>query len=122
MDKQKLEIGHPLKVAVYWYDKVPEPPRAETYEGEVVSWKESQMVVRVPSYSVLRFWKRNGLEVGNGDHERRGFRVDLKEMEESIMNGLKESNTPGDVQVPALADVPTQEISIDMPVATDTDA
>jgi hypothetical protein len=106
MDKQELEIGRPLKVTVHWYDKVPEPPRAETYEGEVVSWKDSQMVVRVPSYSVLRFWKKNGYEVGNGDHERRGFRVDLAELAASIKH--HNNNQEG--------------VSIEMPVATDTDA
>lgn len=103
MDKQKIEIGHPLKVMVHYYDKVPEPPRNESFQCEVVGWKESQMVVRVPGYSVLRFWKKNGLEVGNGDHARRGYRVDLSELAESI----KPTNG---------------EVEIDLPVATDTDA
>jgi hypothetical protein len=94
MDKQTLEIGHPLKVAVYWYDKVPEPPRGETYEGEVVAWKEAQLVVRVPGYAVLRFWKKTGLEVSNGDHERRGFRVDLEELRQSINPNVPQTAEP----------------------------
>ena len=102
MDKQYLKIGQPLYITVHWYDKVPEPPKAETYEGEVVGWRESQIVVRVPGYSVLRFWKKNGLEVGNGDHRRRGFRVDLSALAESVK--------------------PPEEIEIDLPVAIDTDA
>jgi hypothetical protein len=100
MEKQKLEIGHPLNVTVYWYDKVPEPPRAESYDGEVVGWRESQMIVRVPNYSVIRIWKRNGMEVGNADWRRRGFRVDLSELAESV----KRSN---------------QEVEIDIPIDTD---
>jgi hypothetical protein len=82
--RQKLEIGHPLKIAVYWYDRVPAAERNTTYEGEVVGWRDSQLIVRVPDYAVIRFWKANGLEVGNPDHERRGFRVDLSELEASI--------------------------------------
>jgi hypothetical protein len=100
---QKLEIGQPLHVTVYWYDKVPEPPELEEHDGEVIGWRESQMIVRVPNYSVLRFWKRNGVEVGNPDHKRRGFRVDLSALSQSI----KTNN---------------QEVEIDMPVAIDTDA
>lgn len=107
MDKQHMEIGHPLRIAVHWYDKVPEPPKNETYEGEVVGWRDSQLIVRVPNYSVLRFWKRNGLEVGNADHERRGFRVDLSELADSV----KPNNKEIDIEMP-----------VDMPVATDTDA
>jgi hypothetical protein len=96
MDKQKLEIGHPLHVAVYWYDKVPEPPRNETYEGEVIGWRDSQLIVRVPNYSVLRFWKKTGLEVGNGDQERRGFRVDLEELKGSI---IKPNNAEVEIDI-----------------------
>jgi hypothetical protein len=75
---QKLMIGHPLTVSVFWYDDVPVPPIKEVKEGEVIGWRESQLVVRVPGYSVLRFWKKNGVEVGNKDHERRGWRVDME--------------------------------------------
>ena len=103
MEKQELQIGHPLKVRIYWYDKVPEPPESEVYEAEVVGWRQSQMIVRVPNYSVIRIWKKNGLEVGNPDWRRRGFKLDLSE--------LAESTKPNN-----------QEISIDMPVAIDTDA
>ena len=100
MDKQKLEIGHPLKVQVYWYDKVPEPPKNETYEGEVVGWLQSQLVVRVPNYSVIRVWKKNGLEVGNPDWRRRGFRIDLEEMRAWVQPSNK-------------------EVEIDIPIDTD---
>ena len=100
MNKQHIEIGHPLRVSVYWYDKVPEPPIETLYDSEVIGWRNAQMIVRVPSYSVLRFWKRSGLEVGNGDSERRGFRVDLPDLAQSLK----------------------PEIEVEMPVATDTDA
>lgn len=99
---QKLEIGQPLRVTVYWYDKVPEPPRSETYEGEVIGWRETQVIVRVPSYSVLRFKKKNGMELGNKDFERRGFRLDISALSQSKPNN--------------------KEVEIDMPIATDTDA
>src|SRR4029077_13945419 len=84
MRAQKLEIGHPLKITVHWYDKVPEPPKLQDFEGEIVGWRETQVLVRVKDYAVIRFWKRNGLEVGNPDHERRGFRVDLSEINKSV--------------------------------------
>lgn len=83
MKRQKIEIGHPLLIDVYWYDKVPEPPRDKVEQGEIIGWRESQVLVRVVGYGVLRFWKRNGLEVGNSDHERRGWRIDLSELAES---------------------------------------
>ena len=100
MKRQKLEIGHPLKIAVHWYDRVPEPPRNTSYDGEVIGWRESQVIVRVPEYAVIRFWKQTGLEVGNPDHQRRGFRVDLSELEDSL------KPAPG----------------IEVPMAIDTDA
>jgi hypothetical protein len=100
MKRQKLEIGYPLKIAVHWYDRVPEPQRNVDYEGEVVGWRESQLIVRVPDYAVIRFWKENGLEVGNPDHARRGFRVDLSELADSV------KPAPG----------------IEVPMAVDTDA
>jgi hypothetical protein len=84
MRAQKLEIGHPLKITVHWYDKVPEPPKNEDFEGEIIGWRQTQVIVRIKDYAVLRFWKRNGLEVGNPDHERRGFHVDLSEINESV--------------------------------------
>ena len=83
MRRQKPAIGQPLKIAVYWYDNVPEPPRRETYEGEILGWRGTQVIVRIKEYAVARFWKESGLEVGNPDHERRGFRVDLSELAES---------------------------------------
>jgi hypothetical protein len=81
--KQKLEIGHALIIDTYWYDKVPEPPSLRTEQGEIIGWRQSQVLVRVIGYGVLRFWKKNGLEVGNPDHERRGWRIDLSELAES---------------------------------------
>jgi hypothetical protein len=84
MKHQKLEIGHPLIIEVFWYDKVPEPPALRTEQGEIIGWRQSQVLVRVVGYGVLRFWKRNGLEVGNADHERRGWRIDLSELAESV--------------------------------------
>lgn len=65
---------------MHWYDNIPEPRRHEEYEGEIIAWRDSQVIVRVRDYAVIRFWKRNGVEVGNGDHTRRGFRVDLSEL------------------------------------------
>src|ERR1700746_2765539 len=84
MQRQKLEIGHPLKCEVIWYDAVPEPPKETVYEGEVIGWRETQVVVRVKDYAVLRFWLKNGREVGNQDYARRGLRIDLKSLNESV--------------------------------------
>ena len=85
---QKLEIGHPLKLVVYWFDNVPVPKREEKREGEVIGWRESQVVVRVKDYAVIRFWKKNGREVGNPDHERRGWKINLAELNNSQANGI----------------------------------
>lgn len=82
------QIGHSLKLNVYWYDRVPEPERNQTYEGEVVGWRNSQVIVRVKDYAVVRFWKQSGLEVGNGDGERRGFRLDLSELNQSVIRSV----------------------------------
>lgn len=84
MKRQKMEIGNGLKIDVQWYDIVPEPPRSVAYEGEIIGWRESQVIVRVKEYTVLRFWKTTGLEVGNSDHQRRGFKVDLSALTESL--------------------------------------
>jgi hypothetical protein len=84
MKHQKLEIGHPLECVVHWYDKVPEPPREIDYEGEVIGWRDSQVIVRVKEYAVIRFWKKNGFEVGNGDPMRRGFRISVAEINNSV--------------------------------------
>jgi hypothetical protein len=102
MRRQKLEIGHPLRITVHWYDRVPEPPRNESYDGEIIGWRESQVIVRVPDYAVVRFWKANGLEVGNPDHARRGFRVDFLELQASI--------------------TAKSEAGVEVPLAIDTDA
>ena len=95
----KLEIGKAVHLKVIWYDKVPEPAKAIEYDGEVVGWKNSQVIVRVRDYAVVRFWKRSGLEVGNPDHQRRGFSVDLSQLDNN-------SNSQG----------------LDIPIAIDTDA
>jgi hypothetical protein len=87
MQRQKLEIGHPLKCEVIWYDAVPEPPHEISYEGEVIGWRDTQVVVRVKDYAVVRFWLqkgREGREVGNQDYARRGLRIDLKSLNESV--------------------------------------
>jgi hypothetical protein len=83
MKRQKLEIGKPLAVEVTWYDTCTAPPRDEKHEGEVVGWRESQVIVSIKDYAVVRFWKRSGIEVGNKDHLRRGFRLDINSIAES---------------------------------------
>lgn len=84
MKNQNFQIGKPLLIAVHWYDNIPEPRRHEEHEGEIIGWRASQVIVRVRDYAVIRFWKRSGLEVGNPDHPRRGFRVDLSELAASV--------------------------------------
>jgi hypothetical protein len=86
MKRQTMQIGRPLSIPVEWYDHVciEHAKSALNYSGEIVGWRDTQVIVRVKDYAVLRFWKKTGLEVGNGDHQRRGFRIDLKEMEESL--------------------------------------
>jgi hypothetical protein len=106
MREQELQIGHPLKITVHWYDKVPEPPKNDDFEGEITAWRETQVIVRVKDYAVLRFWKRNGLEVGNQDHERRGFRVDLSEIEKSIRAAREGVEVNIDGPVPTLPQDP----------------
>jgi len=92
---QDLQIGTPLRVAVYWYDRVCEPPQNVAHESEVVGWRTSQLIVRVPNYGVIRIWKRNGMEVGNPDYQRRGFRVDLSELAESVKPDGQTQDGPG---------------------------
>jgi hypothetical protein len=85
MKRQALQIGRPLSIPVEWYDHVCTEPHKETsYAGEIVGWRDTQIIIRVKDYGVLRFWKRSGLEVGNADYQRRGFKVDLKALEESL--------------------------------------
>lgn len=84
MKHQKLEIGHPLKIEVVWYDQVPTPAEEERFEGEIIGWRTSQVIVRVPGYAVIRFWKKNGSEVGNGAVDRRGYRIDVAGLAESV--------------------------------------
>jgi len=84
MKHVKLEIGKPLKLEVIWYDQVPVPPQEKRIESEVIGWRESQILVRVPGYAVVRFWKKNGFEVGNPATERRGYRIDIEALAESV--------------------------------------
>jgi hypothetical protein len=78
MKKQNLQIGKSFKVEVTWYDTCPVPPRDVKHEGEVIGWRDSQIIVSVKGYAVIRFWKKNGLEVGNKDYSRRGFWIDVE--------------------------------------------
>jgi len=80
MKNLRLEIGKSLKLEVTWYDKVLVPPTDKKYEGEVIGWRDSQVIVSVKDYAVIRFWKKNGLEVGNKDHSRRGFAVNIGDL------------------------------------------
>lgn len=80
MRNARLQIGKSLKITVTWYDKVLVPAADKKYEGEVIGWRDSQIIVSVKDYAVLRFWKRNGMEVGNKDHSRRGFSIDSEEL------------------------------------------
>jgi hypothetical protein len=84
MKHQKLEITKPARIEVQWYDKVCGTPQDKTFDGEVIGWRETQVIVRVPEYGVLRFWKKTGLEVGNADHQRRGFQVDIAAFVDSV--------------------------------------
>lgn len=84
MNRPRLEIGRSLRLDVQWYDRVSEPEKSASYEGEVVGWRNTQVIVRVRDYAVLRFWKKSGLEVGNLDHSRRGFRINWAELEASL--------------------------------------
>lgn len=88
MEHQKLEIGHPMKLSVTWYDNVPVPHKTEWRDGEVIGWRSSQVIVRVKDYAVVRFWKKNGREVGNPDHERRGWMIDTAELNNSQPKGI----------------------------------
>jgi hypothetical protein len=88
--RQKLEIGHPLLIDVYWFDNVPVPKREEAKQGEVIGWRPSQVIVRIKDYAVLRFWKKSGEEVGNTDHERRGWRIHPAELNsQGKANGIE---------------------------------
>lgn len=88
MKHQKMEIGHPLKIEVIWYDQVPTPPEEDRVEGEIIGWRDSQVIVRVPNYAVLRFWKKNGVEVGNSAPDRRGYRIEIEALAESVKPDL----------------------------------
>jgi len=81
---KRPEIGHAVMLNVRWYDRVPEPEKITEYQGEIIGWRKAQLIVRVRDYAVLRFWKRTGLEVGNPDHQRRGFSIDLAELAQSF--------------------------------------
>jgi hypothetical protein len=84
MNRQKLEVGRPLHIEVTWYDQLATPAEEEKIESEVIGWRDSQVIVRVPNYAVLRFWKKNGYEVGNRASDLRGYRIDIKALAESV--------------------------------------
>ena len=65
------------------------------YQGEVLSWRDSQIVVRVKGYSVLRFWKRTGMEVGNKDYERRGFFLAIEQLDSAGGYEVVKLDSPG---------------------------
>lgn len=81
MKHQKLEVGRPLHIEVIWYDQYTQERRIES---EVIGWRQSQVIVRVTDYGVLRFWKKNGLEVGNRATDLRGYRIDIEALTESL--------------------------------------
>jgi hypothetical protein len=95
--KQKPEIGHPLKIEVKWYDNVPEPPKVFFYDGEIIGWRDTQVIIRVKDYAVCRFWKKSGLEVGNTAHALRGLSIDLGTLDNSL-------KPPKGVEVPIAID------------------
>ena len=98
--KQRMEIGRPLQVEVIHYDQLPVPPIEDYLTGEIIGWRPTQIIVRVPGYAVLRFWKATGLEVGNGAHERRGYRISLDALAESTKPNLGvEVDLDGEVPV-----------------------
>jgi hypothetical protein len=103
---QNLQIARPLEIAVYWYDNLTVPPKRIEHGGEVIGWRASQVIVRIKDYAVVRFWKKSGVEVGNSDHQRRGFRVDLSELAASVAKPAGSDDGPG----------------VEVPIATDTDA
>lgn len=111
---KQIIAGLGFKLTVQWYDNVPEPKRNQTYQGEVVGWRNSQVIVRVKDYAVLRFWKRSGTEVGNADHARRGFRLDLAELNPSAAAPKTE---PMDLSI-----LQTEAPGVSVSVALDTDA
>jgi len=85
MKRQNLQIAKPLRIDVVWYDRLTEPIREELHpQCEVIGWHDGSVVVRIPGYAVLKFWKKNGFEVGNPDKNRRGWRVDLANLDESV--------------------------------------
>jgi hypothetical protein len=87
---EPLQIAKPLKIDVVWYDKCVVPQANKKYEGEVIGWRNSQIIVSVTDYAVLRFWKKSGLEVGNKDHARRGFIINVE-----ALGHVTELSAPG---------------------------
>jgi hypothetical protein len=93
--KQDLQIGKPMKLVARWYDHATATGDREC-DAEVIGWKQSQVVLRIPGYGSLRFWKRSGFEVGNAAYGLRGWKIDLEEL-----NGTKR---PSGLQVPIATD------------------
>lgn len=83
MKRQKLEIGHPLKLRVVWHDLIAQPEKHIDYQGEVIEWRDRVVLVRVEDYGVLRFWKNSGTELGTRD-KRRCFAIDWDEVQQSV--------------------------------------
>lgn len=92
---KRPEIGRPMVVNVRWYDRVPEPEKVTDYQGEVIGWRDTQVIVRVRDYAVVRFWKKTGREVGNADHQRRGLAIDLKEFKAGVEVDLSDGQSGG---------------------------
>jgi hypothetical protein len=85
--KQQLQIGRPLKANVTWYDHAT-TGQDEQCEAEVIGWRNSQIIVRIPNYGTVRFWKKNSLEVGNLGHALRGWRIELPDSTKPDASGV----------------------------------
>jgi hypothetical protein len=44
---KNIEIGKPLTVEVSWYDKCTVPPADKKFEGEIIGWRNTQVIVSV---------------------------------------------------------------------------
>jgi hypothetical protein len=99
---KKIEIGKPLTVEVSWYDKCTVPPADKKFEGEIIGWRNTQVIVSVKSYAVLRFWKKSGLEVGNKDYSRRGFSIDMEALKHILSPGVSVTFSDDDGPMPVL--------------------
>ena len=85
--REIFEIGKPIRIEVEWYDHCA-PGQGKTFEGEVIGWRTSQVIIAVKGYGTIRCWKRNGIEVSNRDHERRGFRIEMSSIQQKPAKGV----------------------------------